>query len=156
MTESKAWGTELPEERDTERLAERLAPLLAGGQLVVLSGPLGSGKTFFTRALCHALGLPQDVRVPSPTFTLVHEYETAPPLLHADVYRLESDGDVVELGLDAGRDEGFLLVVEWGEPYIDVLGGDALVVTFSMDPRRATLEATGPSSSKLLEAVRDS
>jgi tRNA threonylcarbamoyladenosine biosynthesis protein TsaE len=142
--------------KDTKRLAKRIAPHLKAGDLVVLSGPLGSGKTFFTRALCRALGLPEEVRVPSPTFTLVHEHATKPPLAHADVYRLKDEVEVEQLGLDAQREDGYLVVVEWGEPYIHVLGGDALVVRFSLDPRRAELLAVGPSASKLLEAVRDS
>lgn len=146
----------LPDKLATKRLAQRLAPHLSGGDLVVLSGPLGSGKTFFTRALCRALGLPEERRVPSPTFTLVHEHATLPPLAHADVYRLKDAREVEQLGLDAQREDGFVVVVEWGEPYIEALGGDALVVSFSLDPRSAQLHATGPSASKLLEAVRNS
>ena len=76
----------LPDKLATKRLARRIAPHLSAGDLVVLSGPLGSGKTFFTRALCRALGLPEEMRVPSPTFTLVHEHATEPPIAHADVY----------------------------------------------------------------------
>jgi len=146
----------LPDKLATRRLARRLAPHLSAGDLVVLSGPLGSGKTFFTRALCRALGLPEERRVPSPTFTLVHEHATEPPLAHADVYRLKDAREVEQLGLDAQREDGFVVVVEWGEPFIDALGGDALVVSFSLDPRSAQLRATGPSASKLLEAVRNS
>src|SRR5690606_9245892 len=104
---------DLIDEATTVKLAQRVAPNLAPGHLLVLSGPLGSGKTFFTRALCRALGLPEEVRVPSPTFTLVHEHPTCPPLAHADVYRLATEEDVEQLGLDARRDEGLVAVVEW-------------------------------------------
>jgi tRNA threonylcarbamoyladenosine biosynthesis protein TsaE len=100
--------------------------------------------------------LPEELRVPSPTFTLVHEHPTKPPLAHADVYRLGSAEEVFELGLDERRDEGYVVVVEWGEPYVSCLGGDALVVTLSLHPRRAVLSATGPTSSEILEAVRNS
>jgi len=146
---------ELSTRRETEALAQRIAPHLEPGDLLVLDGPLGSGKTFFTRALCRALGLPKDVRVPSPTFTLVHEHETRPPLSHADLYRLSTPEQVRELGLDAQREDGRLLVVEWGAPYVDLLGGDALVIRLSLDPRRAELIATGPRSSELLSAVTE-
>lgn len=156
MTVESPPSYSLPDESATESLAQRVAPHLKPGDLVVLSGPLGSGKTFFTRALCRALGLPEHLRVPSPTFTLVHEHPTEPPLAHADVYRLENAAQVEQLGLDAHREEGFVVVVEWGEPYIDSLGGDALIVRLSLDPRTAELAATGASSSKLLQAVRDS
>lgn len=141
---------ELPTLRATIELARAIARILARGDLLVLDGPLGSGKTTFTRALCRALGLPRRVRVPSPTFTLVHEYDLEPPICHADVYRLGSARDVVMLGLDAQRDDGKVLVIEWGEPYVDLLGGDALVVSFAVDPRRATLRSTGRRSTEML------
>ncbi len=144
---------ELSTRRATQALARRLAPHLRPGDLVILDGPLGSGKTFFTRALCRALGLPESVRVPSPTFTLVHEHETTPPLSHADLYRLSRPEQLRELGLDAQRDEGRVLVVEWGAPYVDELGGDALVISLSVNPRRAELRATGPRSSELCAAL---
>jgi tRNA threonylcarbamoyladenosine biosynthesis protein TsaE len=144
---------ELGSERATRQLAERVAPHVRAGDLLVLSGPLGSGKTFFARALCRALGLPPRARVPSPTFTLVHEHPTTPPVSHADLYRLRDENDVRGLGLDAQRDDGRVLLVEWGEPYIAALGGDALVLALSVGPRRAKLFATGARSSALLSAL---
>ena len=151
MTEVQATlEFDLPTRRATQKLAERIAPALKASDLLILSGPLGSGKTFFARALCRALGLPRSTRVPSPTFTLVHEHETTPPLSHADLYRLNGEAQVRELGLDAQRDDGRILLVEWGEPYIDVLGGDALLLTLALDPRRAALSATGRRSRAIL------
>lgn len=150
MTESPE--IELLTRRDTRKLAQRLAPLLSAGGLLVLAGPLGSGKTFFTRALCRALGLERSERVASPTFTLVHEYETSPPIAHADLYRLKDAAEVSKLGLDAQRDDGRLLVVEWGEPYVALLGGDALILELSLDPRRARLKAEGRASERTLAA----
>jgi tRNA threonylcarbamoyladenosine biosynthesis protein TsaE len=137
---------ELPTRRATQKLAQLVAPALKPSDLLILSGPLGSGKTFFARALCRALALPASQRVPSPTFTLVHEHETTPPLSHADLYRLQGPEQVRQLGLDAQRDDGRILLVEWGEPYIELLGGDALVLTLSLDPRRASFSATGRRS----------
>jgi tRNA threonylcarbamoyladenosine biosynthesis protein TsaE len=144
---------ELPTERATRDLATRVAPHLAPGDLLVLSGPLGSGKTFFARALCRALGLPASIRVPSPTFTLVHEHPTDPPVSHADLYRLRDENDVRGLGLDSQRDDGRVLLVEWGETYVSALGGDALVLELRMGPRRASFRATGPRSSAILAAL---
>jgi tRNA threonylcarbamoyladenosine biosynthesis protein TsaE len=142
---------ELATRRATTRLAARLARVVAAGDLVVLSGALGAGKTFLVRALCRALGLPGRVRVTSPTFTLAHEYATRPPMVHADLYRLSKPEELKQIGLDAARDEGRLVVVEWGEPYIDELGGDALVVRLELSPRRALLRFTGPRAAKMLE-----
>jgi tRNA threonylcarbamoyladenosine biosynthesis protein TsaE len=138
---------------DTLALGRRIARELEAGDLVVLAGPLGSGKTFLTRALCRALGLPPSSRVPSPTFTLVHEHPTVPPVSHADLYRLETPAQVRALGLDAQRDDGRVLVVEWGAPYVELLGGDALIVELSLEPRAATLSATGERSRKILERL---
>lgn len=144
----------LPNKSATTQLAADLAPLLAGGDLLLLDGPLGAGKTFFTRALAHALGLVAEARVTSPTFTLVHEYETEPKLVHADLYRLSDDErGVFELGLLPARDDGALLVVEWGLPFEKLLGGDALVLSLAREPRKAVISATGPRSGQLLEAL---
>jgi tRNA threonylcarbamoyladenosine biosynthesis protein TsaE len=129
--------------------------LLAGGDLLLLDGPLGAGKTFFTRALAHALGLLADARVTSPTFTLVQEYETVPPLAHADLYRLTGPEQLRELGLDAQRDDGRLLLVEWGEPYVEQLGGDALLMTFALEPRRVVISATGRRSRAILAELSE-
>lgn len=144
----------LPNKQATVRLAQDLAPVLAAGDLLLLDGPLGAGKTFFTRALAHGLGLADDTRVTSPTFTLVHEYETEPKLVHADLYRLSDDErGVFELGLLPQRDDGALLVVEWGLPFERLLGGDALVLKLARAPRKAAFSATGPRSRQLLEAL---
>ena len=141
---------DLPTRRSTQKLAQLIAPALKEGDLVILSGPLGSGKTFFVRALCRALGLPAAQRVTSPTFTLVQEYDTTPALAHADLYRLNGPGQLRELGLDAQRDDGRLLLVEWGEPYIEQLGGDAVLLAFALEPRRAVVSATGRRSRAIL------
>jgi tRNA threonylcarbamoyladenosine biosynthesis protein TsaE len=142
----------LPTRRSTIRLAQKLAPWLAAGDLLILSGPLGAGKTFFTRALCRSLGLPTSVRVTSPTFTLVHEFDTRPPIAHADLYRLKAKSEVTRLGLDEHRELGRLLVVEWGEPYVEILGGDALILRLLVEPRRAELHPRGARGSAIVES----
>ena len=143
----------LPDKASTSRLAADLAPLLRGGELILLDGPLGAGKTFFARALARALGLPSDERVTSPTFTLVHQYATVPRLVHADLYRLNDDErGVFELGLLPERDDGGLLVVEWGLPFERLLGGVALLIRLERQPRKASISATGVRSGELLQA----
>jgi tRNA threonylcarbamoyladenosine biosynthesis protein TsaE len=145
---------ELPTERATRELAQRLAKLVQGGDLLVLSGALGAGKTTFARALCVALGVDAR-RVTSPTFALVHEFTGALPIAHADLYRLRAAEELRELGLDALRDEGRLLVVEWGEPFVAELGGDALLLGFTLDPRRVSAVGSGERSRKLEHALAD-
>jgi tRNA threonylcarbamoyladenosine biosynthesis protein TsaE len=144
----------LPTKAATIELARRLAPLLAPSDLVLLDGALGAGKTFFARALARALGVPASTRVTSPTFTLVHEYDTEPRLVHADLYRLQEDPRrVMTLGLLAQRDEGALVVVEWGSRFAELLGGDALVLAFARDPRKVAISSSGARSQKLCEEL---
>jgi tRNA threonylcarbamoyladenosine biosynthesis protein TsaE len=144
---------DLPNRRATIRLARRLAPLLSASDLVALSGDLGTGKTFFVRALCRALGVPPDVEVTSPTFTLIHEYAAKLRILHADAYRLRDENELLALGIREARGEGALVLLEWGEPYADVLGGDALIVAFAHagpTSRKVTLAGAGPRSERIM------
>lgn len=121
----------LASRRDTTRLGVRIAAALAPGDLVLLAGDLGAGKTFLARAIARSLGVPIEVAIASPTFTLVQEYETPRGvLLHADLYRLRDDDraktelEIRRLGLAERRAEGAMVVVEWGEGYEKALGGD--------------------------------
>jgi tRNA threonylcarbamoyladenosine biosynthesis protein TsaE len=99
---------------DTRELAARLARLTGPGDLLLLAGPLGSGKTTLTGLLAEELG--SDAHVSSPTYTLIHEYPTpAGPLIHVDAYRLPDTASLHELGLDDYLDRSRLVVVEWGE-----------------------------------------
>jgi tRNA threonylcarbamoyladenosine biosynthesis protein TsaE len=123
---------------------------------VILSGELGAGKTFLVRGVSRALGLAKQFRVTSPTFALVHELGTVPPLLHADLYRLETSSQIRDLGLASRRDEGWALFVEWGEPWILELGGDALIITLLAQPRVARLSCCGARSAKMLAQLMES
>jgi tRNA threonylcarbamoyladenosine biosynthesis protein TsaE len=157
----------LPTRRSTVRLGRAIAGAIEPGDLVILSGDLGAGKTFLTRAICRALGVPTSTPITSPTFTLVHELEARLPIAHADVYRLRGASELEELGLRARRGEGAALLVEWGEPYVDELGGDALLVCLeaappsmnspspspSSAPRTARIDATGERSRAALAAI---
>jgi tRNA threonylcarbamoyladenosine biosynthesis protein TsaE len=145
----------LPTRRATVQLARRLGGALAGGDLIVLSGDLGAGKTFMARAICRALGVPPEIPVTSPTFTLVHEYDARLPVRHADLYRLGGEEELAALGLREQRAEGAVLLVEWGEPYLAALGGDGLLLGMAVSPsgvREARLTATGPRSAALCRA----
>jgi tRNA threonylcarbamoyladenosine biosynthesis protein TsaE len=146
----------LPTRRATIRLARAVAAALLPGDLVILSGDLGAGKTFFTRALCRALGVPFEEPITSPTFTLIHEHAGRLPIAHADLYRIGDEDELAQLGLRERRGEGAVVVVEWGAPYAAVLGGDAFSVTFEVTAegaRRARIEAGGARSSAILAAV---
>ena len=112
----------------TESLASAVARMCRPGDVIVLSGPMGAGKTAFVRGLAAGLGVSSDEHVTSPTFTLVHEYVTGRiPLHHADLYRLASTGEIADLGLAERADMGAVVVVEWGEAADGMLGGHLLV-----------------------------
>jgi tRNA threonylcarbamoyladenosine biosynthesis protein TsaE len=141
----------LPSEESTIALARSIAPLLQAGDLLVLTGELGAGKTYFAGALCHALGLDDEEAVTSPTFALVSEYQASLLILHADLYRLRDASEVFELGLWERRLDGALLVVEWGLAHCQELGGDAIEVDFGVEPRRARFPEHGQRSRRFLE-----
>jgi tRNA threonylcarbamoyl adenosine modification protein YjeE len=145
---------ELPNRRATRRLARAIGAALAPGDALILSGPLGAGKTFLVRALCRVLGLPEREPVQSPTFTLLREWPTQPRIAHADLYRLGSLEEAEQLGLLELRDAGAVLIAEWGERFPSALGHDCLSLRLELAPRRATLSADGPRSGQLLQAIR--
>jgi tRNA threonylcarbamoyladenosine biosynthesis protein TsaE len=101
-------------EEETLALAERLAADFHGGEVVLLTGELGAGKTAFVRGLARGLGA-DPAEVSSPTFVLLTSYPGRLTLHHADLYRLAGDGDEVELGLEELPGPGGVLAVEWAE-----------------------------------------
>ncbi|HEV8255317.1 MAG TPA: tRNA (adenosine(37)-N6)-threonylcarbamoyltransferase complex ATPase subunit type 1 TsaE [Vicinamibacteria bacterium] len=101
-------------EAETEDLAAELAVSFRGGEVVLLSGELGAGKTVFVRGLARGLGADPE-EVASPTFVLLTSYPGRLTLHHADLYRLRGDGDERELGLDELPGKGGVLAVEWAE-----------------------------------------
>ncbi len=111
---------------DTQSLAAALAGVLEPGDLVLLMGELGAGKTAFVQGLARGLGV--DEPVTSPTFTIVHEYEGRVRLAHVDVYRLERVQDLYDLGFDELVDDGRVTVVEWGDRIEHLVPTEHLVV----------------------------
>ena len=116
-------------ESDTRAIASRLAATLAAGDVVLLSGDLGAGKTAFVRGLAEGLGVSPD-QVTSPTFTLVHEYRGGRlPLIHVDLYRLDR-ADLFEIGLDQDLAATGVVAVEWAERLARPIPG-AMAVTIA-------------------------
>ena len=127
-----------PEE--TEQLGEQLGRTLRPGSVVAYRGDLGMGKTAFTRGLARGLGC--TCRVTSPTFTIVNEYSGALPLFHFDMYRLQSDDDLWDIGWEDYLDRGGVCAVEWSENVPEAMAG-ALTVTIEKlgdTSRRVTIE----------------
>jgi tRNA threonylcarbamoyladenosine biosynthesis protein TsaE len=116
----------LPTAADTQALGRALADLLRPGDLVVLAGPLGAGKTALTQGIGAGLGVPGPVT--SPTFVLARVHRGGRlPLVHVDAYRLGSMADVDDLDLDATAEEA-VTVVEWGHGLVEQLADEHLVV----------------------------
>lgn len=122
---------DLPDLQATEALAKQIASKLQAGDALLLSGPLGAGKTAFSRALLRSVCGDAEMEVPSPSFTLVQIYESSKfPLYHYDLWRLEGADDLIELGWDEAR-EG-VVIVEWPERLGDLTPSDALTIQFSL------------------------
>jgi tRNA threonylcarbamoyladenosine biosynthesis protein TsaE len=122
------WTTSTLSVDATRALAAGVATVARAGDVVLLSGELGAGKTVFAQGFAAGLGVTD--LVTSPTFTLVAEHTGSDlTLLHADVYRLDTLAEVLDLGLGQLVDEGtHVLVVEWGERAAAALPGDRLEV----------------------------
>jgi tRNA threonylcarbamoyladenosine biosynthesis protein TsaE len=120
----------LPTADDTRELGQRLAGVLRAGDLVILDGPLGAGKTVLAQGIGSGLGVRGAVT--SPTFVIARVHPAAPggrgiPMVHVDAYRLNSIAEVDDLDLDTGLDEA-VTVVEWGEGKVERLAGAHLLV----------------------------
>ena len=141
----------LPSEADTIALANRIASLLRAGDVVLLAGPIGAGKSFFARALIRArLGNPAE-EVPSPTFTVVQTYQAdGVEIWHCDLYRLSSTQDVFELGLDDAFTQAICLI-EWPDRLGDLAPADAIVLTFQAkdDYHSVTFSGSAPWAKRL-------
>jgi tRNA threonylcarbamoyladenosine biosynthesis protein TsaE len=134
----------LPTPEDTRGLGVELAGLLRAGDLVVLVGPLGAGKTALTQGLGQGLGVREPVT--SPTFVIARAHTGGRlPLVHVDAYRLGSVADVDDLDLDASTDES-VTVVEWGQGLVEQLADEHLEVRLEReddDVRTAVLVPHG-------------
>lgn len=135
---------------------ERLGALLRSGDVVILDGPLGAGKTTLTQGIGAGLGVRGPIT--SPTFVISRRHPSlvgGPALLHVDAYRVGSLAEVDDLDLDSDLADS-VLVAEWGSGKVDFLAGDALRVLIERrddDTRLLTLAAAGPRSQELAEAL---
>ena len=114
-----------------QALGERLGRALRAGDVVALVGPLGAGKTTFIQGLARGTGVPAERHVASPTFALVNEHPGRVPLVHADLYRIVSRAELLELGLDDAFDRAAVAIEADGARRVELLGagprGDELV-----------------------------
>ncbi len=140
---------------ETRDLAHALAALAEPGDVVVLAGDLGAGKTAFVQGFGRGLDVPD--RITSPTFTLVHVHEGRLPVHHLDVYRLGQLSEALDLGLPEMLDEGGVVLIEWGDAILPVLPHDLLEVRITFgagdDERHLALHPVGPAWAPRSEAL---
>jgi len=129
----------------TRAIAATIAELMRPGDLVLLAGDLGAGKTSFTQGFGFGLGVTAPIT--SPTFTIAQVYEGRLRLHHLDVYRLDQLSEAVDVGLNELLDEGGVTVIEWGDHILPVLPADFLEIKLSYgeedDDREVSLRAVG-------------
>jgi len=113
-------------ENETIVEGEKLGHILKPGAVVALYGDLGAGKTAFTRGIAKGFGITMNVS--SPTFTIVNEYPGKTPLFHFDMYRLENENELFDIGWDDYQDRGGVCVVEWSEKVPGAFTPDTIMV----------------------------
>ncbi len=147
---------ELSSPEATQRFAETLAPHLTAGDVLLLEGPIGAGKTHFARSLIQAL-LPEPEDIPSPTFTIVQVYDGPEcEIWHSDLYRLSHPDEAIELGLEDAFETAICLV-EWPDRLGEAAPDQALHMTLAvgddLSARHVTMTWTSPTWLAKLEGL---
>lgn len=128
---SQTVRTESAEE--TFRFGVTLGESMTGGETILLSGPLGAGKTTLTQGICRGLGLPDSTPVRSPSFALINEYHGGRrPIRHADLYRLDDPAEIDDLGLFDEADD-VVVIVEWADRYGRFPYERSIAITVTLD-----------------------
>ncbi|HJV08587.1 MAG TPA: tRNA (adenosine(37)-N6)-threonylcarbamoyltransferase complex ATPase subunit type 1 TsaE [Acidimicrobiales bacterium] len=142
---------------DTRALAAGVAQLAAPGDLVILAGDLGAGKTAFAQGFAQGLGVEEPVT--SPAFILVRTYEGRLPMVHLDVYRLDTMQELVDLGIAELLDEGAVTLIEWGDAVSAGLPADFLEVRLEPgagpDDREVRIRTVGPAWPARARALKE-
>jgi tRNA threonylcarbamoyladenosine biosynthesis protein TsaE len=114
----------------TIEIARLIGEKLKDGDLLALSGELGSGKTCFTKGLALGLGVSAEYQITSPTFTLINEYPARCKLYHFDVYRLNSYSEIEDLGYEEYLSGDGVVVIEWAEKIAKLIPRDSIFINF--------------------------
>jgi tRNA threonylcarbamoyladenosine biosynthesis protein TsaE len=146
MSPSPRLSLRVPSLDATHAVAAALAGVSRSGDVILLAGEMGAGKTAFAQGFGRALGVTEPIT--SPTFTLVHSYETGGPTLHhADLYRLDQLAEVADLALGELAEFDGIVLVEWGDVVESTFGDHLLVrldlVDGDLDGRHITIAPTG-------------
>jgi len=118
--------------KETEALGERLARLLKGGEIIALSGELGSGKTTFTKGIARGLGVDNAEYVNSPSFVLIKEYSGRVNLYHFDLYRLDNLYEIEYIGIQEYLNSNGVVVIEWAQKLKELLPEEFLKISIKI------------------------
>jgi tRNA threonylcarbamoyladenosine biosynthesis protein TsaE len=141
---------------ETEAFGRRLGFALFPGAVIALSGPLGAGKTHLVRAIAVGLDIANPNQVTSPTFVLIQEYEARLPIYHFDAYRLGSEAEFVDLGVDEYFAGQGVSLVEWADKVARCLPTEHLWITIKVtgpESRRLEIEPRGRAYQKLIDGA---
>ena len=137
---------------ETINIAKKLAKKLNKSDIIILTGDLGTGKTYFTKGILENFQSIDDVT--SPTFTIVNEYYTNPPIYHFDVYRLEDSEEFLCIGGEEYLNNG-ISIIEWGETILDVLPNEYLQILITkIDENTRQIEFL-PKGEKYLKYIKE-
>ena len=137
---------------DCQLFAEQVAKLSAVPMAIALTGTLGAGKTQWTRFYAIALGA-QPTFVSSPTFMLVHEYDSQPPIYHLDAYRIGDEDEMLELGIEEMLDADAITIVEWADRFPRLLPRNTLSIHFEVGESPASRQALIQAKGQRIEAI---
>ncbi len=147
MKRTKKFAWETDSARETGRWGEALGAALSSGICMSLVGPLGAGKTVLVGGVCRGLGVDEEVL--SPTFVLYEEFSGRLPVVHVDLYRLEHDAEIEELGVFDAIGAGKVILAEWGDRSETLLTGSDAVIEIthaSNDGRVIAVECTAEAA----------
>ncbi|MFC1825339.1 tRNA (adenosine(37)-N6)-threonylcarbamoyltransferase complex ATPase subunit type 1 TsaE [Thermodesulfobacteriota bacterium] len=129
---------------ETIRLGKKIGSFLKDGDVIALSGDLGSGKTWFTKGLARGIGIESQTIISSPSFTLVNQYNGRFTLYHMDLYRLESFADILAAGLEEYLHNEGIVVIEWADRWPETQLHPLLKLNFTIiDEHRRGVTLTG-------------
>ena len=142
---------------ETINLGLRLGALLGEGDVIALTGDLGSGKTWFAKGVALGLEIPPDIVITSPSFALMNEYKGRCTLFHIDAYRLETVFDFLDAGLDEYLHGNGVVVMEWADRWPEILPESNLtvrLVVLDEHSREITLSGCHPDAVRILRQIK--
>ncbi|HLV10592.1 MAG TPA: tRNA (adenosine(37)-N6)-threonylcarbamoyltransferase complex ATPase subunit type 1 TsaE [Halanaerobiales bacterium] len=141
-------------EKETSKFGKIIGELLEPGQLILLAGELGAGKTTLVQGICKGAGVDEDVS--SPTYTLINEYEGELSICHVDLYRLDKEEDLYDIGIEDYLDNEAVVLIEWPELVYDFLPPDFIFIKIEVEEgkkREFNIEAEGEKSFRLIKGL---